>query len=70
VGKKLLSAPVRKGDMLNVQIESVGKSGDGVAMVEDFAIIVRGSKLKEQLRVKVDAVLPNFAFADIVERKS
>jgi len=70
VGKKLLSAPVRKGDMLNVQIESVGKSGDGVAMVEDFAIIVRGSKLKEELQVKVDAVLTNFAFAEIVERKS
>jgi len=41
-----------------------------VAMVEGFAIIVRGSKLKEELLVKVDAVLTNFAFAEIVERKS
>lgn len=70
VGKKLLSAPIRKGDMFNVQIDSVGKSGDGVAIVEGFAIIVRGSKLGDQLRVKVNAVLPNFAFADILERKS
>lgn len=70
VGKKLLSAPIRKGNMLNVQIDSVGKSGDGVAIVEGFAIIVRGSKLGDRLRVKVNAVLPNFAFADILERKS
>jgi predicted RNA-binding protein with TRAM domain len=41
-----------------------------VALVEGFAIIVRGSRLNEQLRVKIDAVLPNFAFATIVERKS
>ncbi len=69
VAKRLLTGPVRKGDMLNVRIESVGKSGDGVAMVEGFAIIVRGSKLGEELRVKIDAVKPNFAFADVLERK-
>jgi len=70
VGKKLLTAPVRKGDMLDVTIDSMGRSGDGVAIVEGFAIIVRGSKPNEQLRIKIDAVLPNFAFADILERKS
>jgi len=52
-----------------VQIESVGKSGDGVAIVEGFAIIVRKAQQGEKLRVKIDAVKPNFAFADILERK-
>jgi 23S rRNA (uridine2552-2'-O)-methyltransferase len=69
VAKRLLTGPVRKGDKLDVRIESVGKSGDGVAMVEGFAIIVKGSKLGEELRVKIDAVKPNFAFADVLERK-
>ena len=69
VAKRLLTGPVRKGDRLDIEIESVGKSGDGVAMVEGFAIIVRGSKLGEKMRVKIDAVKPNFAFADILERK-
>ena len=69
VAKRLLTGPVRKGDKLDVEIESVGKSGDGVAMVEGFAIIVRGAKLGEKMRVKIDAVKPNFAFADILERK-
>jgi 23S rRNA (uridine2552-2'-O)-methyltransferase len=69
VAKKLLSSPVRKGDVLDVQIESLGRSGDGVAMVEGFAIIVRKAKLGETLRVRIDAVKPNFAFAEILERK-
>jgi len=69
VAKRLLTGPVRKGDRLDIEIESVGKSGDGVAMVEGFAIIVRGSKLGEKMRVKIDAVKPNFAFADVLERK-
>jgi 23S rRNA (uridine2552-2'-O)-methyltransferase len=69
VAKRLLTGPVRKGDKLDIEIESVGKSGDGVAMVEGFAIIVRGAKLGEKMRVKINAVKPNFAFADILERK-
>jgi len=69
VAKKLLFGPVRKGDILDVQIESLGRSGDGVAMVEGFAIIVGKAKLGETLRVRIDAVKPNFAFAEILERK-
>jgi 23S rRNA (uridine2552-2'-O)-methyltransferase len=69
VAKRLLTGPVRKGDVLDIHIDYVGKSGDGVDMVEGFAIIVRGAKLGERLRVKINAVKPNFAFADDVERK-
>ena len=69
VAKKLLTGPVRKGDKLDVQIESMGKSGDGVAMVEGFAIFVRNAKVGEKMRVKIEAVKPNFAFAEVLERK-
>jgi len=69
VAKKLLTGPVRKGDRLDVQIESIGKSGDGVAMVDGFAIFVRNAKLGEKLLVKIEAVKPNFAFAEVLERK-
>ena len=69
VAKKLLTGPVRKGDILDVEIESVGKSGDGVALVEGFAIIVRGGQLGVKLRVKIGGVMPNFAFAEATDRK-
>jgi 23S rRNA (uridine2552-2'-O)-methyltransferase len=69
VAKKRLSGPVRPGDVLDVKIESIGKSGDGVAMVDGFAIIVKNARLGEQVRIKVGAVKPNFAFADVLDRK-
>lgn len=69
VAKKLLTGPVRKGDILDVLIESTGRSGDGVAMVGGFAVIVRGAKVGERLRIKIDAVKPNFAFATVLGRK-
>ena len=69
VAKKLLTGPVRRGDILDVMIESTGKSGDGVAMVDGFAVIVRGAKIGERLRIKIEAVKPNFAFASVLGRK-
>jgi len=69
VARHLLTSPVRTGDILDVQIESQGRSGDGVATVEGFAIIVRGSKPGERLRVRIEAVKPSFAFAAVLERK-
>ena len=69
IAKKLLSAPVRIGDVRDVQIESVGKSGDGIAMVDGFAVIVKGAKLGEKPRIKINAVKENFAFANILNRK-
>jgi 23S rRNA (uridine2552-2'-O)-methyltransferase len=69
VAKKRISGPVRPGEILEVQIESLGKSGDGVAMVNGFAVIVKGARLGERLRIEVVAVKPNFAFASIIERK-
>jgi 23S rRNA (uridine2552-2'-O)-methyltransferase len=69
VARHLLTSPVRIGEILDVQIESLGKSGDGVAMVEGFAIIVRGSKQGERLRVRIEAVKQSYAFAAVLERK-
>jgi 23S rRNA (uridine2552-2'-O)-methyltransferase len=69
VAKKLLSAPVRSGDVRDVHIESVGKSGDGVTIVDGFAIIVKGAGLGDRVRIRIVKVLPNFAFADVLERK-
>jgi len=69
VAKKRITGPVRPGDILEVRIDSLGSSGDGVAMVDGFAIIVKGAALGEELKIKIGAVKPNFAFASIVETK-
>lgn len=69
VAKKLISGPVRPGDIYDVKITSTGKSGDGVAMVDGFAIIVKGSRLGDEPRIKVDAVKHNFAFGKVLDKK-
>jgi 23S rRNA (uridine2552-2'-O)-methyltransferase len=44
VAKRLLTGPVRKGEMLDELNRFRGQSGEGVAMMEGFAIIARGAK--------------------------
>jgi 23S rRNA (uridine2552-2'-O)-methyltransferase len=68
VAKGKLTGPVRVGEVYDVQIESLGRSGDGVAMVEGFAVIVKGASLGERLRVRIESVKPRVTFGKIVEK--
>ncbi|MFC7204914.1 23S rRNA (uridine(2552)-2'-O)-methyltransferase [Haloferax namakaokahaiae] len=64
VGKRYLTAPVRSGDELEVEIIDVGSEGDGIAKVEDFTVFVSGTEAGETVRVKITDVKPKFAFAE------
>jgi 23S rRNA (uridine2552-2'-O)-methyltransferase len=64
VGKHRITAPVRAGDELAVEIEDVGSEGDGIAKVEGFTLFVEGASEGERLRVRVTDVKPRFAFAE------
>ena len=70
VAKKLISGPVHPGDVYDAKITSAGKSGDGVAMIDGFAVIVKGTRIGDDVRIKIDAVKHNFAFAKVLEKKS
>jgi len=67
VAKGFLTAPVREGDRLTVEIVDVGSEGDGVAKVEDYTLFVSGTNEGETVDVRVDEVKPNFGFAQPVE---
>lgn len=69
IGKGYLTSSVRKGDVLEVTIEAEGKTGDGVAKVDDFVIFVKGATVGQKVRIKIKDVKPAFAFAEIVEEK-
>jgi 23S rRNA (uridine2552-2'-O)-methyltransferase len=64
VGKHRITAPVRAGDELEVDIEDVGSEGDGIATVEGFTLFVDGAAEGETLRVRVTDVKPRFGFAE------
>jgi 23S rRNA (uridine2552-2'-O)-methyltransferase len=68
VGKKFLTAPLRKGDKFVVDIEKLGSSGDGAVLIEGFVVFVKEVEVGEKVRIKISDVKPNFAFADVEER--
>ncbi|PSQ45240.1 deoxyribonuclease [Halobacteriales archaeon SW_7_68_16] len=60
--------PVGVGDTRYVEIEDIGKQGDGIARVErGYVIIVPGAEMDEQVKVEVTEVKSNFAVGEIVD---
>ena len=67
VAKGRLTAPVREGDQLDVDIEDVGSEGDGIAKVEGYTLFVSGTEAGETVEVRVTDVKPRFGFAERVD---
>lgn len=67
VAKNRITAPVRAGDELVVEVTDEGAEGDGIARVEGFTLFVPGAGVGEEVRVRIDEVKPRFAFAEIVD---
>lgn len=63
--------PVSVGDLIILEISSLGKQGDGVAQVGEFGfiILVNGGVLGKNYVVQVTRVLSTMAFARIISDK-
>ncbi|AKB26670.1 translation initiation factor IF-2 subunit beta [Methanosarcina sp. MTP4] len=61
------SAPVEEGEVYDVTIEDIARQGDGIARVEGFVVFVPGTKVGDEVQIKVERVLPKFAFGSLVE---
>lgn len=60
--------PVEPGEVRYVEIEDIGKQGDGIARVErGYVIIVPGGEIDEQVKIEVTEVKSNFAVGEIIE---
>jgi predicted RNA-binding protein with TRAM domain len=61
--------PVELGKEYTVDIIGTGKSGDGIARVQNFVIFVKNAKAGDKnVRVKISSVGNRFAIADIVSK--
>ena len=59
--------PVSKNDVLDVEIESVGSKGDGVAKVgSGYVLMVPDTAVGDQVTVQVESVRENYSFARVV----
>jgi predicted RNA-binding protein with TRAM domain len=60
--------PVEIGETRYVEIEDIGKQGDGIARVErGYVIIVPGAEVGERVKIEVTEVKSNFAVGEIIE---
>jgi predicted RNA-binding protein with TRAM domain len=59
-------APVKVGDELDVEIESVGEKGDGVAKKEGFVLFVPGTQKGDKVKIKVTKVFRKVGFGEVI----
>ena len=60
--------PVERGEIRYVEVEDIGKQGDGIARVErGYVIIVPGADVGERVKVEVTEVKSNFAVGEVIE---
>jgi len=63
--------PVSEGDVRDLEIESMGDKGDGIARVErGFVVIVSDTKIGDRVRARITDVNDNVAFAKPMTSKS
>jgi len=60
--------PVEPGEIRYVEIEDIGKQGDGIARVErGYVIIVPDAEIGERVKIEITEVKSNFAVGEIIE---
>ncbi len=61
------SVPVEEGEVYDVTIQDIARQGDGIARIESFVIFVPGTKVGDEVRIKIEKILPKYGFASILE---
>ena len=62
--------PVPEGTYHDVTIEDVARDGDGIARVQGFVIFVPGTKIGDNVKIKIDMVMRLFAIASVIQEES
>lgn len=67
IGKHRLTAPVRTGDTLTVDIVEVGTEGDGIAKIDGYTVFVPETSAGDRVSVRVVDVKPRYGFAERID---
>jgi len=61
--------PVDEGDTREVEIDSLGDKGDGIARVDrGYVLIVPETDVGEQVTVRIEETKQNVAFAEVIKQ--
>ena len=64
---RFATPPVMEGEIYDVKVEDVGREGDGIARIKGFVIFIPGTKVGDELKVRIKSVKRRVAFAEKVE---
>ncbi len=60
-------APVEEGKVYDAKIDDIGREGDGIARIENFVIFVPGTKVGDQVKIRITKVLRRMAIGEVVK---
>ena len=60
------SVPVEEGKVYDAKIEDIGREGDGLARIQNFVVFVPGTKIGDQIKVRITKVHRRMAFGEVV----
>ncbi len=66
-GRFSTRTPIEEGKTYEVEIEGLGKKGDGIGRIENFVVIVQDTKPGDKVKVRITAVRGKVAFGDVEE---
>ncbi len=61
------SVPVEEGKVYEAKIEDIGREGDGLARIQNFVVFVPGTKVGDEIKVKITKVHRRMAFGEVVK---
>ena len=59
------SVPVEEGKVYEAKIEDIGREGDGLARIQNFVVFVPGTKIGDEVKVKITKVHRRMAFGEV-----
>ncbi|OGS61098.1 MAG: deoxyribonuclease [Euryarchaeota archaeon RBG_19FT_COMBO_69_17] len=60
-------APVEEGKVYEAKIEDMGREGDGLARIQNFVVFVPGTKVGDQVKIRITRVHRRMAFGEVVQ---
>jgi predicted RNA-binding protein with TRAM domain len=62
------NSPVSTGDVHDVTIDGIAREGDGIAHIQGLVIFVPGTKVGDQVTIKIERVMRKFAIAALAQK--
>ncbi len=59
--------PVEEGKVYDAKIEDIGREGDGLARIQNFVVFVPGTKVGDEIKVRITKVHRRMAFGEVVK---